>query len=337
MSEITVRRAGIDTFSACWKLAGGSRGARALDALATQPASRGRLVPEKIGGFRVGWFPGPGLAYVEGHPGGEDGLGGASGLAEALRAVKAQLSDIGVQLPDARSHRGSPALGQSDRDGFAGVRRVDACVDLDVQDRSAGLALLAAVAATSTVTPRTQSSVRFASDGTGAVETVAFHGLGGKKILARWYDKGVESVGPGQRGVLIRAEDQRRYPSGRRPPVEAVTGAQLRTNLRQRFYPMWQATKGTKVLTQVRLIRELGRKVDAGELRPTSAEKLAGYLVLARKRWPSTPAEERRDRRRREQFRRLGLIETPAALEDVEFDLHEVLEQVLDGAVWGDG
>lgn len=62
-----------------------------------------------------------------------------------------------------------------------------------------------------TSAPRAQAEVRFAKDGTGSVETVYLRGHSGVKILGRWYDKGLEA-GSAPRGLLIRAEDQRRYP-----------------------------------------------------------------------------------------------------------------------------
>jgi hypothetical protein len=335
LTEIVKARAGIDTFSACWHVEEDSPAARAMDALATQPASRGRLIPEAVAGYRVGWHSGVGMVYAEGHPAGPDALASPDCLPEAARAVEDELRGRGVALAPQRSHRGSRTAQTSDRGGFSGVRRVDATVDLEVASAEDGLALLTAVAAVATVTPRAQADVRFAKDGSGGVETVYLRGLAGKKVLGRWYDKGLEAIGPAQRGLRVRAEDQRRYASGRRPAVEQVTSNEVRANFQARFYPMWQATKGIKVLAQASLIHELHDRVRAGAMRPTTAEKLAGYVVMRRSQArPGGAADKRRDRRRRQQFRELGLVQAPAALSEVEVDLHQVLEQVLEAGLW---
>jgi hypothetical protein len=70
-------------------------------------------------------------------------------------------------------------------------------------------------------------------------------------------------------------------------------------------------------------------------MRPTTAEKLAGYVVMRRSQGrPGGAADKRRDRRRRQQFRELGLVQAPAAMSEVEVDLHQVLEQVLEAGLW---
>jgi hypothetical protein len=335
VTSIVKVRAGIDTFSPCWSVGHESQAGRAMCALATSHAGRGRLIPEAVAGYRVGFFPEPGLIYAEGHPAGADELADPDALPEAVQTVEDELRDRGVMLPKGRALRGSPMLGTSDREGSAGVRRCDAAADLDLGSAEDGRALLIALAAVATTVPRCQGGVRYAKDGSGGVETVYLYGLAGVKVLGRAYDKGYEQLGDSHRYERVRLEDQRRYASARRVAVEQLTGERVRANLQERFYPMWQATKGVKVLAQAGVIRELGDRVRAGEMRPTTAEKLSGYLVLRSQLGRGDEAQKRRDRRRRQRFRELGLVQAPAALAEVEVDLHQVLEQVLEADVWG--
>src|SRR5438270_5562348 len=129
-------------------------------------------MPEPVGGYRVGWIEGPAMLYAEGHPAGEGQLANPSHLPAAFEQLRRQLLDAGVPLPDGRAAdrlragqllaRGerrywvSPetgeVLGLSDPNayervpGFAGVRRVDATVDLAMDRGSDGIAVLRGVA-----------------------------------------------------------------------------------------------------------------------------------------------------------------------------------------------
>lgn len=319
-----------------------------LDELAPVAAARGTLMPQAIAGYRVGWNRSTGLLYAEGHPSlAEDGsqagtaqraLGGDSvalfapdALARALSALETELQAHGVPLPPGIAQDGSRMALTDDYDGFGGIRRCDATVDLEVDSRAEGLAILAGVAAMATTVGRAQADVRYAKDGTSSVETVYLRGLGGAKILGRWYDKGLESWGPGRRGLRIRAEDQRRYPKGHRRRVQELTGSYVRAKFQERFLPMWRATKGVTVAGQVVLVEKIVQLVDEEELSAQRAEQLAGYLALRKHGVSQSPATSRR---RRALLREHGLVEATGAIEEVEVDLHEVLEQALDGVAW---
>ena len=214
--------------------------------------------------------------------------------------------------------------------GFGGLRRCDSTVDLDTGSRSRGLAILAGVGAVAKTIPRSQAEVKFAKDGCGGVETVYVRGYSGIKILGRWYDKGLES-GCAPRGERVRAEDQRRYPRGHRRGVHELEASYVRSKFQQRFYPLWQATKGVTVAGELVLAERLADLVDEGGVSARQAEQLAGYVVLQKR------VRQKRSTMysRRKQLRELGLVVADGVLEEVEVDLHEVLEEALDSPAWG--
>lgn len=321
--------------------------ARMLDDLAHVPAARGTLMPDSVAGHRVGWIASSGLLYAEGRPGGEEGLVSPDRLPEVLRSLVSAMEEAGVPIPCGVMQPADYGNSSSSDDplwfadyllpqydaapGFAGVRRFDATVDVDTGSRARGLAILAGVAGVATSATRAQAEVRFAKDGSGAVETVYLRGYSGVKVLGRWYDKGLESVGPGRRGLLVRAEDQRRFPKGHRRVVEELSAEYVRSKFCDRFLPLWQATKGVTVAGPMVLADRIADLVAEGELTVGQAELVTGYLVLSRR-----GVKPRRtvmyDRRKR--LRELGLVVADGVLEEVEVDLHEVLEEALDGAVW---
>jgi hypothetical protein len=90
--------AGIDTWSPCWYAEPGSPLARAMRALASRASGRAFLVPEPLGGHRLGWFPDPGLVFAEGRPGGE-ALTPAAAIAAALQDLGGAIADRGIPLP----------------------------------------------------------------------------------------------------------------------------------------------------------------------------------------------------------------------------------------------
>ncbi len=331
-----IAQAGIDSWSPAWYVDRESMAARMLDELAHVPSARGTLMPESIAGHRVGWVASSGLLYAEGRPGGDDGLLSPEKLPQALQGLVEAMLAADVPVPNGvmrvESFGDDGALPQfPQQDGFAGVRRFDSTVDVDTGSRARGLAILAGVAGVATSATRAQAEVRFAKDGSGTVETVYLRGYSGVKVLGRWYDKGLESVGPGRRGLLIRAEDQRRFPKGHRRAVEELSAEYVRSKFCDRFLPLWQATKGVTVAGPLVLAGRVAEYVAEGELSVGQAELLTGYLLLSRR-----GVKPRRtvmyDRRKR--LRELGLVVADGVLEEVEVDLHEVLEQALDGAVW---
>jgi hypothetical protein len=329
-----------------------------LDELAHVPAARGTLMPAPIAGHRVGWNRSAGMLYAEGHPSGampgewsleplvatqdavcredrEPWLVSPCDLPIAYEGLVAALEACGVPVP-ASQWAASPEQedvlpGFEGQPGFGGLRRCDATVDLDPGSRGRGLAILAGVAAVATTAPRSQAEVRFAKDGTGAVETVYVRGYSGVKILGRWYDKGLES-GSDPRGERVRAEDQRRYPKGHRRGVHELEVAYVKGKFQQRFYPLWQATKGVTVAGPLVLADRLVELVDQGEVSARQAEQLAGYVVLQKR---GVRASRATTYRRRSRLRELGLVVADGCLEEVEVDLHEVLDEALESPAWG--
>lgn len=80
------------------------------------------------------------------------------------------------------------------------------------------------------------------------------------------------------------------------------------------------------------LADKLADLVDGGDLTARQAEGLAGYLVLAKR---GVTVSRSATYRRRAKLRELGLVVADGALEEVEVDLHQVLDRALDGAAWG--
>jgi hypothetical protein len=322
-----VTAAGVDTWSPSWYVNPDGAAARWLQDRATVPSARGSwLVPEKIGGHRVGWFPG-GLLFAEGHPDG-------GGL-----CAPAQLGPRGLDLQDALLEAGLPLptrerpfgdMGAAS-EGFAGIRRLDATVNVEAGSRAEGLAALAGIAACVRDAPG-KAEVFYGPD--RGVETVVLRGHAGRRILGRWYDKGLEgTLAP--RGRLIRAEDQRRWPKNDRRMVEDCDGGALRRGFQRRFYPLYKASKGVTVAGPIVIAEKLLEAVEAGELSPREAESLCGHVFLQvvggrRGAGISSATMYRREARARE----LGLVLADGVLQEVEVDVSEVLEAVLETDLW---
>ncbi len=337
-----ISAAGIDSWSPCWYVDRESTAAAMYDELASVPAARGMLMPEPIAGHRVGWNRSAGMLYAEGHPcgafspapDGEPWLVSPDDLSEAYAALVGALERRGLPVPAsqwAATQEAEDVLpGFEGQPGFGGLRRCDATVDLQL-GRAEGLAVLAGVAAVATTAPRSQAEVRFAKDGSGAVETVYVRGYSGVKILGRWYDKGLEA-GWAPRGERVRAEDQRRYPKGHRRGIHELEAAYVKSKFQQRFYPLWQATKGVTVGGVMVIADRLAELVEAEDISARQAEQLAGYVVLQRR---GVRASRPTTYRRRAHLRELGLVVADGCLEEVEVDLHEVLDEALESSAWG--
>lgn len=326
-----VEAAGVDTWSICWYLDPESKPWRAMESLATDQGPRSRLLPDPVLNHRVGWFPGSGLLFAEGHPD-PDGLCKADALPGAAERLSAALGDLGVVPP---SHRFRPLVSDEyrrghDGCGFAGIRRLDSTVDLSFVDPAEGLAALAGVAALPL--PRVKTEI-IREAGGRRVETVYFRGSSGKRVLGRWYDKGVES-GSASRGLLVRPEDQRRFPKQARLDLEAVASSTyVRDAFVQRFSPLWRAAKGIKVGGVMELAQRLADLQDEGLISPAEAKRIAGHLVL------DAAGAQRQSRsqcyRDRASARRHGLVLADGVLDHVEVDLAEILERALDSEAWG--
>lgn len=337
---VAVTAAGVDTWSPCWYISPHSNAADWLDQLATVQTARGSLLPDAIEGHRVGWNRGVGMLYAEGHPG--EGLLSPDSLPDALARLTGAMVAHGVPVPNGLT--ADVWMGPGDQpcreDGFAGIRRLDATVDIATDSTAEGVAVLAGVAAIARDAPRGQAVVHWSPGSEGFVETVYFRGHGGGKVLGRWYDKGVES-GTARRGRLVRPEDQRRYVKGNRRDVGELTSEYVRGQFHQRFAPLWRASKGVTVAGPIVIAEKLDAAVQAGEITAAAAERVAGHLLLsavqdraADRDGPARQVGQRTARRRRAAARELGLILADGVLVEVEVDLHDVLERALDGVAW---
>jgi hypothetical protein len=330
-----VKAAGVDTWSVCWYLEVDSPASRAMEHLATAPATRSKLIKDSIAGHRVGWFPGMRLLFAEGHPGGDGVLCPGDQLPGALERVSEGLRDHGI-LPPAFPLQ--PRYDAQNRTlkhggvGFGGIRRLDSTVDLHFERGAEGLAALAGVAALPV--PRVKTQV-MREVGGHRVETVYFRGTSGKRVLGRWYDKGIESKTAG-RGQWVRPEDQRRYDNRGRLDVELVaSGTFVRDQFVRRFEPLWRASKGVKVAGAVELAERISELVDEGVLTPRQAKSVAGWLLLEQAGANrQSRATYYRDRRK---CADLGLVVADGTVEPVEVDLEAMIEQALDSGCWGQG
>jgi hypothetical protein len=327
---VRVAQAGVDTWSPAWYVGEGSQAERAMQQLATVPVARGRAIEERIAGHRVGWFPASRMVFAEGHPGG-DRLASPEVLPAVLAKLYESIVDYGIDLPLVDYRPGWLAGDVPERPGFAGVRRLDSTLDLRFQTRDQGLSVLRGVA--SLGLPRAQLALRHQPGvgRTGALETVAFYGHGGRKMLARWYDKGVEA-GTYDRGLLIRPEDQRRYVKASRRSVNELGVGYVRERFRQRFLPLFVASEGITVGGTHRIAQRLAELRDDGALTPRTAQILAGFAVLENAGQWEGPRRSRM--RYRRQLRDHGLVLSELPEDDQHVDLHEVLGEAMETDAW---
>jgi len=286
--------------------------------LATVKAARGWLLPDPVMDHRIGWNPGVGMLYAEGHPGGE-----RLACPDELPAVLSKLTDA---MHDADIPAPGGAAGFR-HGGFAGVRRLDSTVDLRFDSSAEGIATLAGVAGLLRGSPRLKLDTIYAQDGK-ALETVY---LRGRQYQARWYDKGVESRSA-ERGTWIRPEDQRRYMKATRRDVTELHTEYVRSKFRQRFSTLWKASEGVTVAGIEVLARRLQEHVAAGRITELQAERLAGHLLLQRVDLSPSRATSYR---RRSDLQELGLVLADGVLQEVEIHLQDVLEEVMETPAWG--
>jgi hypothetical protein len=333
---VKVASAGIDTWSPAWYVTEGSQADRAMRELASIPSAGGSwLMPDRVEGHRVGWFPRSRMVFAEGHPV-ADGLASPDELPMVLDRLHNSIKDYGVQLySDYSRKRGRADKGYAISDrlpGFAGIRRLDATADLSFETRCEGAAVLTGVAALARM--RQKADIWYDR---GQVQTVYFKGHGGKRTLGRWYDKGAEA-GTAPRFRLLRPEDQRRFVASSRRGVEELTTSYVREKFQQRFMPLWRASEGVVVAGPDKLTDRLLELVEADELALRSAEQLAGYIALrdrVRDRDRGTASHKRTTEWRREsRLLELGLVPADESGAETTVDLHDVLEQVLDSDAW---
>ena len=232
-------------------------------------------------------------------------------------------------LPVPTRDRKFDNLGPSS-EGFAGLRRADSTVNVAMPGTAEGLVVLSGIAACVRAAPG-KPEVRFGPG--GVVETVYLRGWSGKNVLGRWYDKATEAV-LGERATVIRGEDQRRWPKGSRRDPEELTAEQLRRAFQQRFYPLWQATKGVTVGGPMLVVEKVIDLVEAGEIKPQQARLLVADTILESFGAANSlirPSTLRRSRRLRRDH---GLHLADGVLEEVEVDVHAVLEAALETDAW---
>ncbi len=321
---VQVATAGVDTWSPCWYVEEDSPAAKAMGALATKPTRRGKLIPDLIDGHRVGYFPSSMLIYAEGHPGEDGGLGSPAGLEDRLETLLEAMGAVGIPLPRGHAHRGSVMAGVRDRPGLAGVRRMDATLDLVFEKPADGMAVLTGIAALEA--RQTDKRVHYNAGAVGTVDWLTARG-----IHRRVYDKSLESnLGP--RGSRIRFEAQCRWPREMRRAPDELSGSYVRGQFESRFRTLWQSSRGLRVVGQMAMVDELREAVAAGELTGAQAEQIIGYQLLS-------VGGERAFHRRHTDWRRRRLIaESGFVLAEVEpgeeIDLGDVLDQVVGSDAW---
>lgn len=313
--------AGIDTWSLAWY----PRPVEVahLRELATVPAGRGRWLPESIDGHRVGVYD-SGLVAVEGHPA-EDRLARADELQPAAARVRDAVATVtGVEL--STSERSFSGAGFH---GLDGVRRLDAALDLKL-DRHEGLAVLAALAA---VRPPAALEVVTHRGRHGLVQSVAWQGRRGR--VGRAYDKSLEA-NSGPVGTLVRLERQQRFRAGCRRPASDFDGRAVRETWARRFVPLWRASKGVTVMTDLRQLCERVHELTIeGALTRGQATGVLAHLVIE-----ATGQDVGRSRQTRWRHRRrcedlgLVLVDDEAALAGEPVDVHALLERAFEPDVW---
>lgn len=276
------------------------------DVIETVDEETGELGREVLGGWQAGSLPDLGLTWVEGHPA-PGRLATAAEVGEAAEVVRGLLDErLGV-----RTARG---VSRSDQTVTSGFHRP--------QEARAFLAGMAAVQL-----PRCETTRRG-----HPVHSVSWTAANGARKLGRCYDKGLERGG--EPWELARLEDQRRFQSGSRPPVEVVAdGAYLRSKFEARFGPVRKAVDGVKAATFPVIAQALADEARYGFRDVREAERLAGSLVLL-----SGGAGDAYKRstfyNRRAELREAGYVVVDDLIEAVEVDLGVVVDQALEEAVW---
>ncbi len=300
---------GVDTWSPCWYAEPGSPLARALRALASQASQRAWMLPEPIIGHRVGWFPEPGLVFVEGRAGG-GALRTAAQLPAVLADLSAALGDLGIPLATVTC---------------AGLRRLDLAADLRTDSAVEGRALLECASLASAGTDRICS---YRAE--RGVQSVLVNSRAGR-TLARLYDKGLES-GLAPPGLWLRLEAQWRLPRGERLHPYRLDPAELRERFARRFAALHQAAGGHRLGAGAAIAERLGTAIERGQIAPSRARSLAGYLLLSAAGLPqgaSRTASEL-DRECRQLGLSLSLLDVPQR----DIDLAAVIEECLAPTLW---
>lgn len=267
------------------------------------PAPRaGRRPPPRL-------VPRPASRLRRGSRGRRDAAPGPQ-VEAALARLCGALADLGIAAAPGRC---------------AGLRRLDVAADLRTDSAAEGLALLECVGAASFGAGKLAAYRAERRTESVLVKTRA------DRTLARVYDKGAQRGGPP--GRWLRFEAQWRFPRDERPVAERLDGAALRHRFKRRFEALWQAAGGISLADPLALAERIGAAVASGQLAPSRARSLAGYLLLSAAGMPQgarrTTCELERE------CRELGLavVLDPGAGRWV--DVAEALDQCADPGVWG--
>jgi hypothetical protein len=261
---------------------------------------------EAAEGWKFGSIPGLGLTWAEGHPA-PGKLATAEEVGTAAERIRGLLDErLGIE---------------NDR----GVARSDQTVTSRFERPQEARAFLAGMAAVQL--PRCETTRRG-----HPVHSVSWSHARGARKLARAYDKGLEQGGEAFK--FGRLEDQRRYPSGGRPPIEVVAdGAYLRGRFEARFGPIRKAVEGVKAATFPVVAQALADEARYGYRDMREAERLAGALVML-----SGGAAEGYSRptyyRRKAELRDAGFVVVDDLVEAVEVNLGDVVEAALEAPQW---
>jgi hypothetical protein len=272
----------------------------------TRSAGEPLFEVEGVDGWKFGSIPALALTWAEGHPA-PGALANGSQIASAAEHIRNVIDErLGVE---------------TDR----GVARSDQTATIGFEHPSEARAFLAGMA--SVQLPRTEVTRRG-----HPVHSISWTHAQGRRKLARCYDKGSEQGGEAFK--LGRLEDQRRYPSGHRPPAEVLAEPAYHWGkFRDRFGPVRKAVDGVKAASFPVIAQALADEARYGFRDMREAERLAGALVML-----SGGAAESYSRptfyRRKAELREAGFVVVDDLFESVEVDLGAVVEQALDPAAW---
>jgi hypothetical protein len=300
---------GVDTWSPCWYAEVGSPLARSMRALATRRTRLAWLLPEKVDGYRVGWFPGPGLVFAEGRPGGE-GLTPAVELPLTMDRLYRELGDLGVPVAAVPS---------------AGLRRLDIAADLWTDSAIEGLAFLECVSSASLGAGKLA-----AYRAERCVESILVKTRAGR-TQARVYDKGAQS-GRAPRGRWLRLEAQWRFPREARLEPAMLDATILRERFKRRFEVLWQAAGGFHLGGLEALTERISTAIASGQLQPSRARSVAGYLVLRSAGVPQGASRTAYELER--ECRELGLSVSLLQAAERRVDIATILDECLAPEVW---
>ncbi len=317
-----VAAAGVDTWTQNWRLDVDSSAARAAAELATVNSRRGMMLPEPIVGHRVIWEEAHSLLRAEGHPSGDKkDLCAVAGLPAAALRLMEGLANLGIEVPTEQG-----AFYESEHQ-WLGVSRLDSTVNFETDGCAHGLSLLAGVSAAEP-TAWFEPVTRREAGGRGIKQV---HWTGQRGIVARVYDKGLESQAA-PRGELLRFEAQTRWPGPSRRELGELTPDYVAQVHRQRFAPLYRATEGVKIVTTDRAGEHLARFVAEERITPGQAVQAAGQLLLAQA--GQKVGSRTSQWRRRRLVADLGLVLGEDGQQQQEIDLAGVMAQVVDTDAW---